>query len=90
MEDNKLTTKAPSPAPARATLLSLPDELLLQIFHHCIPAELKFEQVVPGRSQQQSYCHFLLQAIVNGRYHNVAMTAFFDTYVHDVEALYCT
>ncbi|KAK5698709.1 hypothetical protein LTR97_006357 [Elasticomyces elasticus] len=90
MEDNKLTTKAPPPAPARATLLSLPDELLLQIFHHCIPAELKFEQVVPGRSQRQIYHRFLLQAVVNRRYHSVAMTSFFDTYVHDVEATYAT
>ncbi|TKA77968.1 hypothetical protein B0A55_05808 [Friedmanniomyces simplex] len=76
-----------SPPTSQASLLALPNELLLQIFSHCVPEYLRSEGERDHWVNADEHTLFRDSTLVSKRYHLVAKEAFFDSYIHQVRII---
>ncbi|KAK5743118.1 hypothetical protein LTR17_002879 [Elasticomyces elasticus] len=90
------STAAPSATKSAPTLMTLPSELLLQIFTLVIPPSLsaKTSKSIGGyhptcNPLTQIFRTYHTTTLVSHRFHNLSRTAFFDIYTHEFSLHYC-
>ncbi|KAK4949311.1 hypothetical protein LTR10_011929 [Elasticomyces elasticus] len=76
-----------------ATLMSLPNEVLLQILGDSVPGSLSRPNVTSkheNRTRAAIYASHMLDVNITARYHKLAAEAFFLEHTHDLKLKYCS